>query len=96
MTPNVLRNSKMISGTVNSAIHSEYSTDSIFQSQLPHSSEDDILTHGHSPKPKFIGKTHITKTFLNRMLHLLMMNLWSFSSKDFYGCLHFQVIIIYR
>ncbi|XP_018653606.1 hypothetical protein Smp_152890 [Schistosoma mansoni] len=55
MTPNVLRNSKMISGTVNSAIHSEYSTDSIFQSQLPHSSEDDILTHGHSPKPKFIG-----------------------------------------
>uniref|UniRef100_A0A5K4FB09 Centrosomal protein of 162 kDa n=1 Tax=Schistosoma mansoni TaxID=6183 RepID=A0A5K4FB09_SCHMA len=59
MTPNVLRNSKMISGTVNSAIHSEYSTDSIFQSQLPHSSEDDILTHGHSPKPKFIEFTKL-------------------------------------
>ncbi|CAH8622114.1 unnamed protein product [Schistosoma margrebowiei] len=55
MTPNVLRNSKMIGGTVNSTIHSEYSTDSIFQSQLPNSSEDDILTHGHSQKPKFTG-----------------------------------------
>ncbi|CAH8602614.1 unnamed protein product [Schistosoma intercalatum] len=55
MTPNVLRNSKMIGGTVNSTIHSEYSTDSIFQSQLPNSSVDDILTHGHSPKPKFTG-----------------------------------------
>ncbi|CAH8632353.1 unnamed protein product [Schistosoma haematobium] len=55
MTPNVLRNSKMIGGTVNSTIHSEYSTDSIFQSQLPNRSVDDILTHGHSPKPKFTG-----------------------------------------
>lgn len=65
----------MIGGTVNSTIHSEYSTDSIFQSQLPNSSVDDILTHGHSPKPKFTGKTHITKMFLNRMLYLMIMNL---------------------